>query len=998
MQAPAIHKVATLYHSADTTPDHAISLSELLRVVQFYSLGGLRCDESLLSEDGFLPGETGSEGCTPHHSDYAPQNWTITLGELLRLIQLYNAGAYHVACGIEDGFAPGAGEHAPCDPEGEEEGEDADVRLWSDPEIWGGDKPEAGESVIVPEDWYLLLDEDTPALAGLTIQGTLEFSREDLNLTADWILVEGTLRVGAPDDPFTHEAVITLTGDDPEESIMEMGTRGILVMGGAIELFGLPPVVGWTKINAHAETGTSALQLMEGVDWNPGDEIIIAPTTYYNAYGGASVTQQTTLASINGSELTLADALLAPRWGLLQYVTQDGMSLSPDNRVTPPVPDTETEVTPTVLDQRAEVGDLTRNIVIQAPDDTLWQDQGFGVHVMVMGPESSAHVDGVEFRRGGQRHRLGRYPFHWHMLSYDGDQTLPDATGQYLRNSVVNRSMNRGIVIHGTNGVLVQNNIVYDVRGHGVFLEDAVERRNTIDGNLVLHVRNPDPGYALMQHEAGGGNNGSSGFWIANPDNIITNNTAADAHHGFWLAFPARPWGLSSDVPMIPNRTRFGVFDGNTTHTNVLEGLMLDRPQIDVDGNTFDTQYQATSDGANPVWPFENLERFTLSRFTTWKNGLGGIWDRATLPNNWEIVSADNCQRFFAGSGADGLIERCLVVGTSLNSAPGDPRPGWAGDPTPSAFATYHSTFDIVNNIIVNFPVEPGTRSGAFATDDYYSRPVDKGQVRNENNLLLQSHPGYKLAAHEHPNMGGVAPGDAWFTLAGALWDPHGNWGPGGDNSYFVYDVPFLTHGTTTTPVEAAGESGGIIAEGPYYGVSEFVVNNGNETWDDLMAIEVTRFDAGMSAIAEWDVPQAFPGQLLAHMRDFAAHPTGRYLIEFPGFGPETTPVTDASVLLEGLLTEDDSLVVGIEFSGAVTPNNVYVISFQHYTLYEEVGSLEAVIASPGETWWQDTDNNRVWAKARGGRWQWWTTDPNEPGPTPDDYLYMPVTLHVNTD
>ena len=56
--------------------------------------------------------------------------------------------------------------------------------------------------------------------------------------------------------------------------------------------------------------------------------------------------------------------------------------------------------------------------VIQGAADSDWQTHGFGAHVMVMGLDSSAQVVGVEFRRCGQRRAMGRYPMHWHMLSY----------------------------------------------------------------------------------------------------------------------------------------------------------------------------------------------------------------------------------------------------------------------------------------------------------------------------------------------------------------------------------------------------------------------------------------------------------------------------------------------------------------------------------------------------------------------------------------------------
>jgi microbial collagenase len=91
-------------HKADTVPDHVITLSELLRVIQFYNAGGLHCEAG--TEDGYGVG-AGATACAPHASDYNPQNWAISLTELLRLIQFYNAGGYYGDFSSEDGFAPG---------------------------------------------------------------------------------------------------------------------------------------------------------------------------------------------------------------------------------------------------------------------------------------------------------------------------------------------------------------------------------------------------------------------------------------------------------------------------------------------------------------------------------------------------------------------------------------------------------------------------------------------------------------------------------------------------------------------------------------------------------------------------------------------------------------------------------------------------------------------------------------------------------------------------
>lgn len=95
---------ADFWHSADQNQDNIVSLSELLRLIQFFNSGGYHCAPG--TEDGYAPG-VGDAGCAPHASDYAGQDWEINLSELLRLIQFFNSGGYHACEGSEDGFCPG---------------------------------------------------------------------------------------------------------------------------------------------------------------------------------------------------------------------------------------------------------------------------------------------------------------------------------------------------------------------------------------------------------------------------------------------------------------------------------------------------------------------------------------------------------------------------------------------------------------------------------------------------------------------------------------------------------------------------------------------------------------------------------------------------------------------------------------------------------------------------------------------------------------------------
>lgn len=93
--------------SGDLDRNNTFSLSELLRLIQLYNLGGLHCEAG--TEDGFAPGATGDTACAPHTTDYNPQDWSISLSELLRAIQFYNAGGFFWCpnAGTEDGFCPG---------------------------------------------------------------------------------------------------------------------------------------------------------------------------------------------------------------------------------------------------------------------------------------------------------------------------------------------------------------------------------------------------------------------------------------------------------------------------------------------------------------------------------------------------------------------------------------------------------------------------------------------------------------------------------------------------------------------------------------------------------------------------------------------------------------------------------------------------------------------------------------------------------------------------
>jgi hypothetical protein len=876
---------------------------------------------------------------------------------------------------------------------------------WSEAATWGGTLPRAGDAVTIPAGRRILLDISPPNLKSLLIEGELNFDlTKDLNLTADWILVSGAaakLNVGRESAPYLRRATVTLTGNNATESIMGMGTKLLGVMsGGTIEMFGAPPAVAWTKLNQHAQAGATSVTLERSVDWKAGDQIVVAPTQWYGwtdapqaVQDAATQTERRTLSIANGTQLTLAAALGKFRWGLMQYVTDAGLSLIPGT-FTKPHPDAVDR-----LDERAEVGNLTRNIVVQGEDSTAWRNNGFGAHVMIMDRASMFKLDGVELRRMGQAGIVGRYPIHWHLLSYDlSGNNLGDATGHFVRNSTVWDSRQRCIVIHGTNGVTVQNNICYDIKGHGIFIEDAVERRNIIDRNLVLRVRSPIDSLAVSEHEKRHFCGASAGYWLTNPDNTVTNNAVADAQgNGFWLSYPQRPVKQGKLVPLRPVNMAHAAFDFNSARSNGNNGLMLECAMTDDAGNLELLKYSPTTDGSN--YNYQNGMRFTLRGITATRNGAGYV-NRAVNPDYLQWAVAGNLGRAFSGAvDAGSTLKQSLVVGMSLNT-----QETYPSDAEPQlGVASYHSAMDIVENTFINLPNRGyvltsnggDISSGAFGTNDYYLRPLEKGFWRNPGNKLINADPGYRaLPPHMQANYT-PSTNNNW-TLSGAVWDPHGYWSAAG--RWVVLNSPFLREASCVTLMakNPTNLANGLSCAGPFYGVSDIQLDRGLPTetnrYSFLETLEVIRQDTAGSEIGRWRVEQGYTSNFLGNMRHFTAVKDGIYIMRFPAF-PNASATKKSprwlNVGLDGVMNAGDNFLLGVQFDGAITPSRVFFTTNETLTL---AANRNAVAAGNGSLYWQDRANNLIWVKVTPRAASFWAGTV----PGSDDDLYRSFALQVH--
>lgn len=498
------------------------------------------------------------------------------------------------------------------------------IKKWSEASSWvGGIKPQAGDNVIIPQNAVILLDEVNIDIADLNIAGMLivDITKPIINLSVNNIMLMNDMGItnkayfqwGLPTEKYTGKGTITLKGAATDANLMGMGSKVLALMNDAeIQLHGKDKK-SWTQLGASCISGANTITLKETVDWEIGDRIVIASTDFdMNQAEEKTITNVSTNAG--RTTLTLNSALQFGHYGQLQNYTHG-----------------KDATLNWVLDERAEVGLLSKSILIQG--DLSSETSFFGGHVMLMG-SARANISNVEFFRMGQRGRLGRYPFHWHFVT--------NGVGQSISKSSVHHTYNRAITVHGTNDVTVTENVAYDNLGHAYFMEDGIEERVTMTNNLGLVTRRPPAAFAIIPSDISNARNisGPSTFWITNPRNTVTGNHAAGSDgSGIWYAPFNNPNGArynSSYQPLnfaIPD----GTFDNNVMHSNTHGFILGSGPNA---GNASETPNE--NNGINPP----PNSKPTIKNMLVYKNSLGA-YTRTRPGNNQEsyyenFIVADN--------------------------------------------------------------------------------------------------------------------------------------------------------------------------------------------------------------------------------------------------------------------------------------------------------------------------------------------------------------------
>ena len=391
------------------------------------------------------------------------------------------------------------------------------VDAWSSTYTWGCNDdschPEAGDIVVISHGQHVTLDVDTPLLKALVIMGgTLEFDREiasKVTLMAEYIIVTqgGHFMIGTEENPFPcdKEAEVVLFGHVRSIRLPVFGTKVLAVRDGKLDLHGCRKMHTWGVLDSTATAGTNTLTIQQDISdcdgegtttctgencqcWKTGDKIVVATT---GGRKSQAETEEHEILSVSGNTVTLVDNLAYDHTGVESvWLGHDGEART--------------------FNQRAEVGLLSRNVVIRGNLNEEWayhipacaagiavglgevqtcfegqfgEEMGsdqFGSQVMLQFAEYGK-IEFIETTHAGQAFQLGRYPLHFHM---SGDQ--PDS---YIRGCSVHKTFNRCSTLHGVNFLTYEHNVCHENMGLAVFIEDGAEHDNTIQYNLVTFTK-----------------------------------------------------------------------------------------------------------------------------------------------------------------------------------------------------------------------------------------------------------------------------------------------------------------------------------------------------------------------------------------------------------------------------------------------------------------------------------------------------------------------------
>ena len=322
---------------------------------------------------------------------------------------------------------------------------------------------ESGDHLIIEADHIIL---NTPAKN----QNQLSRKRRDIRYYDN-----GGLIIGTADNPVPCGVKVTLkiAGDVNARSFgalpdsIPIGAKALGGLG-SIKLHGCSPDTVWTSLKSSVNAGDKTITVTGDITgWKSGDEIIVTTTDFIKEH-----TEEATIQQISGRTITLKNKL--------QYG-----HLGDD--------DTKETLLGRHYSQAAEVGLLTRNIVLDGTEGSVEDD--FGARVVLTRTETVeghhtyirsgvGQFDGVEFKGFGQKGADRYDDYRCQILFYDFPST--EGRESYVRNCAFNQGYHTAIAARQkSDGIAIENNVVYRTVNSGIVTDSENVR---IENNLVSNV------------------------------------------------------------------------------------------------------------------------------------------------------------------------------------------------------------------------------------------------------------------------------------------------------------------------------------------------------------------------------------------------------------------------------------------------------------------------------------------------------------------------------
>jgi parallel beta-helix repeat protein len=150
---------------------------------------------------------------------------------------------------------------------------------------------------------------------------------------------------------------------------------------------------------------------------------------------------------------------------------------------------------------------------------------------------------------------------------------MSDCPTCLFKNNAIEGSYQRGIIIHSTHSSTVEGNVLYNVRGAGIYIEDGNEMYNRVKYNVVTC---PFPFGSSVLHgcTVPGTSNGiadtsdnQSGIFSRAATNSLTGNRVANAFNGMLLSAGGIGRGPSYGK-VCESAAKLARYEGNTFHGN----------------------------------------------------------------------------------------------------------------------------------------------------------------------------------------------------------------------------------------------------------------------------------------------------------------------------------------------------------------------------------------------------------------------------------------------